>query len=102
MLLNYETNHPNAVVSIVVFYDAYQPYSYEQWGEQGEENIPFIISDSENIISDYYDINSDADWFDFGAYPLNIIIDQNMEIFKIIEGELEPEDLESYFNQLNN
>ena len=101
MLINYETNYPNTVVPIVVFYAAYQPYSYEQWGEQGEENIPFIISDSENIISKLINPNG-GEWFTFGAYPLNIIIDQNMEIFKILEGELEPEDLESYFNQLNN
>tara|TARA_B100001029_G_scaffold42673_1_gene33351 strand:+ start:599 stop:1498 length:900 start_codon:yes stop_codon:yes gene_type:complete len=56
--------------------DIGQPYSCNQWGNVGQDNLPMIINDENGWGNHFFN------WFNTGsAMPSNVFIDHNMNIF---------------------
>ena len=60
--------------SFLVLNDINDPYSCNQWGDFGKENIPLIVDGDQIPI---------VEWFGFSTYPQNVLISPNMEILEI-------------------
>ena len=73
LLDNY--NHDPRIFIFENLDDPGQPYTYEQWGEIGEQGLPIIIDD----IGDMWGSYTLYDWFSINNYFMEmVILDHNM------------------------
>ena len=63
------------VIMFTALTDAGQPYTCNQWGNLGQNNLPMIINDGNGWGNHFFN------WFNTGsAMPSNVFIDHNMNI----------------------
>lgn len=69
----YWAEESSAVVFIMALQDLNQPYSCEQWGDQGISGAPVII---ENVGGQLFDLFHDS----WNAFPTYVLIDHTMTV----------------------